>query len=517
MKLPWYKTGWGALGTALVLPPAGLVLQWMRPIKLVHKIAGSLPIAIWFVAWLVSFFGLRFQMDGSGMRPVWSFYSPERHYARIERTRAEQAAPLLTPAAPAATSLTAPPASGASPSAAPPAADTRAAVPAPSTALWTGFRGASRDGVYTETPILTAWPELGLKMLWQQPVGGGYASIAVAQGRAYTIEQRRRAEVVAAYDLATGRQVWTNSWDGEFKESMGGDGPRATPTWHDGRIYALGALGEFRCIDAASGRTLWRKNILEDNGAPNLQWGMAASPLIVDDKVIVLPGGPSGKSVAAYNRLTGEPVWKALDDKQAYAAPLLATLAGMRQIVVVSALRAVGLDPADGRLLWEFPWRTEYDVNAGVPVVVGPSRLFLSAGYGHGSAVLELSPAGGSFQVKTVWSNNRMTNKFSPSVLRDGYLYGLDEAILACISAETGELKWKGGRYGYGQVLLAGEHLVVVTEDGEVALVKASPAAHQEVAKFPALSGKTWNVPAIAAGILLVRNTTDLAAFRLAP
>jgi outer membrane protein assembly factor BamB len=298
---------------------------------------------------------------------------------------------------------------------------------------------------------------------------------------------------------------------------MGGDGPRATPTWHEGRVYALGASGELRCLDAANGKAIWRKNILEDNGAANLQWGMAASPLIVDDKVIVLPGGSSGKSVAAYHKLTGENVWKALDDRQAYTAPILAMLGGKRQVVVVSAQRAMGLAPEDGKLLWEYPWKTEYDVNAAVPVVVGPNRLFLSAGYGHGSAVIELTPGGDGFQVKTAWANNRMKNKFSASVLHQGYLYGLDEAILACVNVETGELKWKGGRYGYGQLLLAGDHLVVTTEDGEVALVKASPDSHQEVAKFPAISGKTWNVPAISAGTLLVRNTTEMAAFRLAP
>ena len=513
MNMPWYKTGWATLATALVLPPAGLVLQWMRPIKLVHKIAGSIPIVIWSFALLISFGGLRVQMDGSGVKPMWSFYAPDRHYARLERNRAEQAAHPSVPVPPAPVE------------AAPvqPASAKSAAVTSPPLAVrpasdaWTDFRGARRDGVYSETAILTQWPELGLKMLWQQPIGGGYASFAIAQGRAYTIEQRRRTEVVAAYDMTTGRELWTNVWDGEFKESMGGDGPRATPVWDQGKVYALGASGEFRCLDAASGKTTWRKNILEDNGATNLQWGMAASPLIVDEKVIVLPGGPSGKSVVAYHKFTGEPAWKALDDHQAYTAPLLATLGGKRQVVVVSAQRAMGLATEDGKLLWEYPWKTEYDVNAAVPVVVGPNRLFLSAGYGHGSAVIEVESTAGGFQAKTIWANNRMKNKFSASVLHQGYLYGLDEAILACVNVETGELKWKGGRYGYGQLLLAGNHLVVTTEDGEVALVKASPDSHQEVAKFPALSGKTWNVPAIAAGTLLVRNSTEMAAFQLAP
>ncbi|MGH9723116.1 MAG: PQQ-binding-like beta-propeller repeat protein [Bryobacteraceae bacterium] len=167
-----------------------------------------------------------------------------------------------------------------------------------------------------------------MPLLWRQPVGGGYASFVIVQGRAYTIEQRREQEVVAAYDVKNGRELWTNSWKAEFKEAMGGDGPRATPQWHDGRLYTLGATGEFRCLDAGGGRTIWRKNILEDNAAENIQWAMSASPLIVDDKVIVLPGGSGGKSVVAYDRSSGAPVWKALDDKAAYTAPMVATLAG---------------------------------------------------------------------------------------------------------------------------------------------------------------------------------------------
>jgi outer membrane protein assembly factor BamB len=295
---------------------------------------------------------------------------------------------------------------------------------------------------------------------------------------------------------------------------MGGDGPRATPTWDDGRLYALGAEGEFQCLDAASGRRIWSKNILRDNGAENLTWGMAAAPLIVDDKVIVLPGGPGGKSVVAYDKLTGEPLWHALDDKQAYTSPMLVTLAGQKQILVVTAHRAVGLT-VDGKLLWEYPWTTSYDINAAQPVIVGPDRFILSAGYGHGAALLQVKKEGGTFSVTPVWENNRMKNKFTSSVLHDGHIYGLDEAILACVNAETGELKWKGGRYGYGQIVLASGHIIVAAENGDVALVRATPEQHEELVRFPAIDGKTWNHPAISGGILLVRNGTEMSAFRL--
>lgn len=298
---------------------------------------------------------------------------------------------------------------------------------------------------------------------------------------------------------------------------MGGDGPRATPTYHDGRIYALGALGELRCLNAPDGELVWRRNILSDNDAPNLSWGMAAAPLIVDDKVIVLPGGGHGKSVVAYQSKDGEPAWKSLDDPQAYASPMLVTIGGVRQILIVSATRAAGLTSDQGSLLWEYPWVTDMGISVAQPLLLGNDRVFLSAGYGHGAAVFEVTRAADRFTTRTVWENTRMKNKFTSSVLYQGHVYGLDEAILACLDAATGELKWKGGRYGYGQVLLSGDRLVVLAEDGAVALVRATPERYDEVAKFSAIAGKTWNHPVIADGRLLVRNQREMAAFDIRP
>jgi outer membrane protein assembly factor BamB len=471
---------WSVLFASVLLPPAGLVLLWLRTgTRIKDKIFGSTVIAVWSVGYLMLIFGLRFPMDGSGMRPIPTFGTRESHYTELERSRNEQGTPPVVVEA--------------------------------AGAYWTDFRGPKRDGRYDQAPIRTDWPTKGLPLLWRQPIGGGYASFVIAEGRAFTIEQRRRQEAATAYDMATGRELWANSWEAEFREALGGDGPRATPTWNEGRVYALGAMGELRCLDAATGKRIWSRNILKDARAENLTWGMSAAPLIVDERVIVLPGGPSGQSVAAYNKLTGEPVWKALDDKQAYTSPMLVTLAGKRQILVVSAKRILGLTVENGSVLWEYPWTTEYDINSAQPLIVSDNRVFISAGYGHGSALLEITPAG----VKPIWTNNRMKNKFTSSVLHEGYIYGLDEAILACINAETGELKWKGGHYGYGQVVLAGGNVLVTTETGDVVLVKATPQSHQELARFHAVSGKTWNHPAIADGLLLVRNETEMACFRI--
>jgi outer membrane protein assembly factor BamB len=379
---------------------------------------------------------------------------------------------------------------------------------------WTDFRGARRDGHYTAGPIRTDWTTL--QPLWRQPAGAGHASFVVAGGRAFTIEQRGYDEVAAAYDVLTGRELWTKAWSALFQESMGGPGPRATPTCHDGRLYVLGATGEFRALDAATGRTLWRTDILADAGAENIQWGMAAAPLVVDNTVVVLPGGANAQSVVAYDRQSGTRVWGALDDRASYSSPMLVTLAGVRQILTFTATRLVGLSPENGRLLWEFPWKTGNDVNASQPLIAGPDRVFISSGYGADAAMLQLAAgAGGQLSVRELWRTNRMNNVFTSSVLHDGFIYGLDESILTCIDASTGELKWKGGRYGYGQVMLATGHLIVLTEQGELALVRADPTAHQEMTRFPAIDGKTWNHPAMSDGILLIRNIEEMAAFDL--
>ncbi len=459
--------------------------------------------------------GFRVAVDGSGMMP--RFVSSTADFDALEADRARQRA-NASPPAPAAAEV-APAVSG--PVTGSDAAGESAVAGAPPsprrpTPIWPDFRGPARDGRSTEL-IRTDWPKEGLPRLWKQPIGLGYASFVVAEGRAFTIEQRRRQEVVAAYDVESGRELWTNSWDGEFMESMGGDGPRATPTFHDGRLYALGALGELRCLDAATGRVVWRRNILEDNRAANLDWGMSAAPLIVDDKVIVLPGGSGNRSVVAYNRINGEVIWRALDDRQAYVSPMLATIAGVPQILIVTATRAVGLDPQKGALLWEHPWPTEMGINAAQPVLVGGDRVFLSSSYGRGAALFQVARDGDRFVTKTVWQNMRMKNKFTTSLLHDGHLYGLDEAILACIDVETGEQKWKGGRYGYGQPILAAGHLIVLTEQGDLVLVRATPERHEEVARFPAIEGKTWNHPVVANGRLLVRNLREMAAFDIRP
>ncbi|MFP5378621.1 MAG: PQQ-binding-like beta-propeller repeat protein [Vicinamibacteria bacterium] len=461
--------------------------------------------------------GYRIQLDGGGVPRLVTGTSVDAQAEAIEAHRAaagDTPPPASPPSAPEVGATAVPePMAGETP-----ATDTApsAEAPRPTPRLyWTGFRGPRRDGHYDERPIRTDWPAAGLTPLWKVPVGGGYASMAIAAGRAFTIEQRRAEEVVAAYDVATGREVWRHAWPGDFKEWNGGDGPRATPTWHDGTLYALGAEGELRALDAATGDQIWRVNILEDNGATNLTWGMAASPLVVGDLVVVHPGGGAGRSIVAYDRRTGARRWSVLDDKAAYSSPVLATLAGEEQILVLTATRLVALEPGTGALVWSHPWPAPNDINASQPVLVGGDRILLSSGYGKGASLVEVREDDGVWATREVWTNNRLKNRFSSSVVLDGHIYGLDEAILTCLDIETGEVKWKAGRYGHGQIMLASGHLIVLSEDGDLALVRATPERHDERARFPVLAGKTWNHPVIDDGILIVRNLAEMAAFDL--
>jgi outer membrane protein assembly factor BamB len=380
------------------------------------------------------------------------------------------------------------------------------------TAHWRDFRGERRDGQYRGEPIRTDWA--ALSPVWQQPVGRGHSSFVAGDGRAFTIEQRGANEVAAAYDVLTGRELWTHTWPAAFHESGGGSGPRATPTLHEGTLFALGATGELRALDAATGTLRWRANILEDADADNLERGMTGSPLVAGKTIVTVPGGKNGRSVVAYDRSTGRVAWSALDDHASYASPMRVTLAGVDQIVVFLATRLVGLSADQGALLWESPWPLQSSV-AAQPLPVGDNRIFASTGDDAGGAMIEITRDGDRLTAREVWRTNRMKNNFSSSVHHEGFIYGLDQGILACIDAATGEFKWKAGRYGHGQMLLASGHLVITTEEGEVAVARATPAGHEELARVPALDGRTYNHPALVDGFLLVRNGAQMAAFDL--
>lgn len=480
--------------TTLLLPPAALWRLWREPTAgWLRKVCGTAVLLVYSLVYLVAVAlllvhaGLLEIEWRGGMGPVLTTHKTLPDYDALEKHRARQTGPVAA--------ITTVPAE-------------------PSAPYWTDFRGPQRDGHYTERPILTNWPAGGPPRLWKQPIGGGYASFVVAGGRAFTIEQRRDHEAVTAYAVANGREIWAHAYPARFEESMGGEGPRATPTWHEGRLYSLGAQGQLICFEAATGGVHWAHNILKEFNARNLPYALSGAPLIVDDTVVVQTG-EGAQTLLAFHKETGALAWRAMAERQAYASPMLVTLAGQRQIVLLTGARAVGVRPDNGAELWACPWPTQYRNNIAQPVQLGPDRLFISAGYGMGCAALQLVNTNDGLVVRERWRNRNLKNKFSSSVFWEGHIYGLDESILTCLDAVTGERNWKDGRYDHGQLLLASGHLIVLCGNGDLALVRATPGGHQELARVPALTGKTWNHPALADGLLLVRNAVEMACYDL--
>jgi outer membrane protein assembly factor BamB len=384
------------------------------------------------------------------------------------------------------------------------------------------FRGRRRDGIVQGPPLARDWSETPPRLLWRQAAGGGYSSFALVGDVAVTLEQRDDHEAVVCYDAGTGKVRWLHEYPARFEEFQGGVGPRATPTIADGDVYSLGASGHLVCLDGATGKQKWAVEILDGN--ENIQWGMSGSPLVFDQVVVVNPGvqtpSAAGNALVAYDRKTGARVWGAGNTRAGYSSPMLATLAGRKQILLFDGEQIAGYDLAGGGVLWEHKWTTMRGINVAEPLVLDGDRVFISSGYGVGSAMLQVAEADGKFQVKELWGRNKpvLQSKFSNPVYRDGYIYGLDNGVLTCISAGDGTRKWKGERYGHGQLLLADDLLVIQAEEsGELVLVQAKPDQPRELGRIKALTAKTrtWNHPALANGRAFVRNDLEMAAYDL--
>lgn len=382
-----------------------------------------------------------------------------------------------------------------------------------------GFLGEGRAGVLPGPPLATDWEREPPEERWRIPVGKGWSGFAVsaAERLALTQEQRGAEECVTAYDLATGRLAWVRANKALFSESMGGDGPRATPTLADDVAFVQGATGRLECLRVADGSVVWSRDILADHDLANLEYGKANSPLVVDDLVVVTGGDAGRDSLIACRRDTGETVWTGGDDRAAYSSPEVAVLGGVRQIVVVNAESASGHDPADGRTLWRFAWPGKFPKVA-QPRFPGDDHVLLSASYGAGTFLVAVGPLDGPTgrqDVREVWRSNRLKTKFSSAIVRDGFAYGLDEGSFACVDLADGRRLWKEARYGYGQNLLVGDLFLIQAERGPVILARADPDSLEEVARLPALSAKTWNPPALAGRFLLVRNDREAACYQL--
>ena len=296
---------------------------------------------------------------------------------------------------------------------------------------------------------------------------------------------------------------------------IAGVGPRATPTIAEGRVFAMGATGILNAFDLRTGRRLWSHQVVEENEATLPGWGQACSPLVLDGRVIVSTGGENGRSLVAYDAASGERIWAGGRDRSSYSSPRLVTLLGRPQVVVFNEGTVAGHDPATGAVLWEQAFPKEQP-NVAPPLPLPGDRLLVSAGYGIGSKVFAFAGQDdGTAAPSLVWESPRLKSKFANLILHEGFVYGLDDGVLTCLDPATGERRWKGGRYGHGQLLLVAGLLLVQTEEGEIVLVEPTPEAHRELTRFPVLDGKTWNPPALSGARLLVRNDREAALYDL--
>ncbi len=377
------------------------------------------------------------------------------------------------------------------------------------------FLGPDRDATLDGVRLAIDWEARPPRQVWEREVGSAWSGFAVRGRDAVTQEQRGEEECVVCYDLLTGDLRWIHAYRARYSTTVAGTGPRATPAITSDRVYAFGATGILSCLDRESGVAVWSVDAVQDNGATVNGWGMAGSPLVHGDLVIVGAGGPDGRSVVAYDHRTGARAWSGGDDRAGYASPFFTRLSGVDQIVSFNGASISAHDPTNGRVLWTFPW-SHQNPNVAQPVVLPGDRLLASSGYGVGCALLHVArDERGALRAEEVWRNRALKAKFANFVHRDGHVYGLDEGILVCIDVATGERRWKGGRYGHGQAILAEDRLLVTGEQGELLLVAAAPEEHHELARFEIFDEKTWNSPALAAPYLLVRTERTAACYEL--
>jgi len=376
---------------------------------------------------------------------------------------------------------------------------------------WPQFRGPNADGHSPETGINKDWNNNKPKELWRVELSdNGYAGPSAAGGKVFIIDHQGKEDVVRALDIETGRQVWEFRYPETARETHGY--ARATPTVDGGKVYTVSFSGLVHCLNAEDGSLIWSRNVVKEFRGKLPGWRYAASPVIDGEKLIVTPGGP-GALLAALNKNTGETIWQGGGSEAvSYCTPVVATIAGRKQYVLAAAKSFLGVDAADGKVLWSYPWQTRYDVNAAMPIVVN-DHVFVTSGYGHGCVMVKVSPKGA---VK-VWENKEMQAHFSSPLLAGRYIYGTgDPGFLMCINPENGKTTWKQKGFEKGGIIAVDGTIIALDgARGDVIMVKLTPDSYQELGRFKGLGGRSWTAPIVADGKLIIRNTKAIACYRL--
>jgi outer membrane protein assembly factor BamB len=381
---------------------------------------------------------------------------------------------------------------------------------------WPQWRGPNRDGISKEAGLKKSWPAGGPPLAWRTAgAGEGYSSFAVADGRLYTMGARGNTEHVVAFDVASGKRLWSTANGSRFGNDRG-DGPRGTPTIEGGRVYAYGASGDLSVLDAATGKSLWTVNVLRQFGGSNITWGLSESPLVLNDRVLVNAGG-NGASIVALKKTDGSVIWKTQSDEPGYSSAVVQDVGGIRQAVFFTGQRAVGVDVRDGRLLWSYDKVANRTANIATPVVRG-NRVFLSSDYGTGAALLEMTAGNGGITAREVYFTRDMRNHHATSVLVGDHLYGFSSAILTAMRFDDGQVAWRVRDFPKGSLVFADDRLYLYSERGDIALAEASPAGYREHGRFQLQTGSlpTWSHPVVSGGKLFLRDQDVIYAYDVA-
>ena len=385
-----------------------------------------------------------------------------------------------------------------------------------STLEWSQWLGPNRDGISLETNLLTEWGVTRPQILWRSSIGDGFSGISIANGRGYTMAAMEGKEYIYCFDILNGQEIWRFQSGEIYLDSMGGHGPRSTPTIEENLLFTMSAYGKIYALDTRNGQEIWSHDLKRKFGGKTPRWGFSASLLIEENLVLVEVGGEANASLVAFDKNNGDIVWKSDNSKVGgYSSPIAITSYGIRQAIFFTGNYLVSVAPKDGKVYWKYPWETSYDVNASTPILIPGDKLFVSSGYGVGATTLQMKIKNESVDVEEVWRSKVMKNQFGTAVLHDNHLFGFDDRIFVCVNADTGEEMWKQRGYGQGTLILADKHLIILSDKGNLALAEASPEGFKEKSSMQLLNGTCWTVPTLSDGKLYLRSMNEMVCLQI--
>jgi outer membrane protein assembly factor BamB len=376
---------------------------------------------------------------------------------------------------------------------------------------WPQFLGPNRDGTIADEAFIQTWLKSGIRELWRIPVGEGYSGLAIQNGRIFTMDKKGDDEFVIALHTSNGKELWRVRTGRAPGDVYGGLGPRVTPTADGDLVFTISAQGDLFAFRAENGHVVYKRALFTDFGWKPPAEGTSSSPLIHQGRMYLMIGGAGGKAFAALDRKTGTTLWTSQEDRASYSSPVFWNFGGIKQVLFLSGSTLFALNSDSGKLLWKYPWATYDFVNAATPIIIPPDRVFISAGYDQGAAMLRIRrKTDGTLDVEQVWRNREMKNHFNNSVYHNEFIYGFDMAILKAIDAKTGQTLWREKGFGTGSLVRAGNFLLILSDSGELVLAKADPKSLQIQKRIQALKGKSWTPPSIADGKVYLRNHTEV-------